>query len=151
MKKIIFASLLLFAGFSTTFAQTPERKNVNVTPVAANGNEKAAEIKFETISHDFGSMSEEDAVKTCVFNFTNTGDAPLIIHQAIATCGCTVPTFTKDPIKPGEKGQIEVTYNGKGKGTGRFMKGITVRSNAKTNPTVRLTIEGVVGEEKPVE
>lgn len=146
MKKIIIASLLLVAGFGTTFAQTPERKNVNTTPVAANAKaEKAAEIKFESITHDFGTIAADNPVK-CTFTFTNTGDAPLIIHQAIATCGCTVPSYSKEPVKPGEKGQIEVTYNGRASSAGRFMKGITVRSNAKTNPTIRLTIEGEVGD-----
>ena len=151
MKRIIIASLLLAAGFGTTFAQEPERKNVNVTPVAANAKtEKAAEIKFESVSHDFGTIVADNPVK-CVFTFTNTGDAPLIIHQAIATCGCTVPTYSKDPVKPGEKGQIEVTYNGRASGATRFMKGITVRSNAKTNPVIRLTIEGEIGEPKAQE
>ena len=74
---------------------------------------------------------------------TNTGDAPLVINQAFASCGCTVPTYTKDPVKPGEKGKIEVTYNGKGKVAGHFSKTITVRSNAKTE-IVRLTIEGTM-------
>ena len=101
MKKIIIASMFLVAGFGSTYAQTPERKNVNVTPVSANAKaEKAAEIKFETITHDFGAIVADNPVK-CVFTFTNTGDAPLIIHQAIATCGCTVPNYSKDPVKPG--------------------------------------------------
>ena len=144
MKRIILASLFLVAGFGFTYAQTPTRKTVTATSVNSNAKvEKAAEIKFETLSHDFGTISAEEPVK-CVFTFSNTGDAPLIIHQAIATCGCTVPNYSKDPVKPGEKGQIEVTYNGRASGMGRFMKGITVRSNAKTNPVIRLSIEGEV-------
>lgn len=146
MKKIIIAALLLVAGAGLMQAQTPARKTVNVTSAAAdNKSGKAAEIKFETLTHDFGTIPASEPVK-CVFAFTNTGDAPLVIHQAIATCGCTIPSYSKDPIKPGEKGQIEVTYNGKAGGIGRFMKGITVRSNAKTHPTIRLTIEGEVEE-----
>lgn len=145
MKKIIITSLLLVAGFGFTFAQNPERKNVNTTPVAANEKtEKMAEIKFETLMHDFGTITADEPVK-CVFSFTNIGDAPLVIHQAMATCGCTVPSYSKDPIKPGEKGQIEVVYDGRKGGKGRFMKGINVRSNAKTN-RVYLTIEGEVAE-----
>ena len=73
---------------------------------------------------------------------TNVGDAPLVIHQAIASCGCTVPTYTKSPIAPGETGTIDVTYNGKGKFPGHFKKTITIRSNAKENGVTRLTIEG---------
>ena len=144
MKRIILASLFIVAGFGYTYAQTPVRKTVTVTTTNSNAKaEKAAEIKFETISHDFGTISADEPVK-CVFTFTNTGDAPLIIHQAIATCGCTVPNYSKDPVKPGEKGQIEVIFNGRASGGGRFMKGITVRSNAKTNPVIRLSIEGEV-------
>ena len=146
MKKIIITSLLLVAGLSFACAQNPERKKVNTTPVTANEKtEKMAEIKFETLTHDFGTISANEPVK-CVFKFTNVGDAPLIIHQAVATCGCTVPSYSKDPIKPGEKGQIEVVYDGRKGGKGRFMKGINVRSNAKSE-RVYLTIEGEVADD----
>lgn len=120
-------------------ASEPQKTTVNVSNTQM---EKNAEIKFETLNHDFGTFSVNDPVVKCVFKFTNVGDAPLIIHQAIASCGCTIPTYTKDPIKPGESGQIEVTYNGKGKFPGRFTKNITVRSNAKETGVVRLTITG---------
>lgn len=151
MKDFLFAALLLVSGFGYAQVATPNNKPVKVTPVEAQGktkdakNEKAAEIRFDAISHDFGVISGNEPAK-CTFTFTNTGTAPLIIHQAIATCGCTVPNYSKDPVKPGEKGQIEVTYNGRAGGMGHFMKGINVRSNAKTNPTVRLTIEGETTE-----
>ena len=108
------------------------------------GEEAQAEIKFDTLKHDFGSFSVESAPEQkCTFTFTNVGNAPLIIQQAFASCGCTVPTYTKDPIKPGEKGQVDVTYNGKGKQFGKFSKTITIRSNAKTE-IVRLSIEGMM-------
>ena len=102
---------------------------------------KYPQIKFEKTVIDMGTFSLEEPVQKCVFKFTNVGDAPLNIVQAFASCGCTVPTYTKDPVKPGERGQIDVTYNGKGKYPGHFSKTITVRSNAKTE-IVRLTIEG---------
>ncbi len=99
-----------------------------------------AEIKFEKTSHDFGSFSESTKV-TCTFKFTNTGDKLLVIHQAIASCGCTVPQYSKEPIKPGESGEIVVTYNGAGKFPGHFKKSITIRTNAKQE-IVRLYVEG---------
>lgn len=99
-----------------------------------------AEIKFEKTSHDFGSFPESQKV-TCTFKFTNTGDNLLVIHQAIASCGCTVPQYPKQPIKPGESGEIIVTYNGAGKFPGHFKKSITIRTNAKQE-IVRLYIEG---------
>ena len=89
-----------------------------------------AEIKFEKTSHNFGSFPETEKV-TCTFKFTNTGDNMLVIHQAIASCGCTVPQYPKQPIKPGESGEIKVTYDGSGKFPGHFKKSITLRTNAK--------------------
>jgi hypothetical protein len=146
MKKIILSALLVLAGAMGVQAQT-QKTDVNVAKTTSS-TAKAAEIKFDTLSHDFGTFSEKDPIVKCTFNFTNVGDAPLIIHQAIASCGCTVPTYTKDPIKPGEKGTIEVTYNGQGKFPGKFRKVVTVRSNAKDTAVARLTIEGNMVEDK---
>lgn len=99
MKKILFVSLLLlFVGFSL------QAQNV-----------KKASIKFEKTTHNFGTFSEKDGVQTVVFSFTNVGESPLLINQAVAACGCTVPTYTKKPIQPGQKGEVKVSYNGAGK------------------------------------
>lgn len=106
-----------------------------------------ADIQFDKTLHHFGTFTEENSIVKCVFTFTNTGDKPLVINQAIASCGCTVPKFTKKPVQPGETGTIEVTYNGKGKMYGHFKKTVTVRTNGKTE-MVRLYIEGVMEEEK---
>lgn len=103
--------------------------------------QKGPEIKFETTSHDFGTFSENDPIVSYEFAFENTGDAPLVIHQAVASCGCTVPDYTKEPILPGKKGTIKVTYNGTGRYPGHFKKSITLRTNAKPE-TMRLNIEG---------
>jgi len=145
MKKFILSALFLLAGMVSVSAQ-PQKTDVNVAK-AQTTSAKAAEIKFDTLSHNFGTFSEKDPIVKCTFNFTNVGTAPLIIHQAIASCGCTVPTPPKDPIKPGEKGAIEVVYNGKGKFPGKFRKTITVRTNAKETAVVRLTIEGLMRAE----
>ncbi|MBO4802528.1 MAG: DUF1573 domain-containing protein [Bacteroidaceae bacterium] len=140
MKKFILSALLLGAF---TFAMQAIEPQKNAVAVAAQQQpgEKTAEIKFDTLTHNFGTFSEKEVVK-CAFNFTNVGEAPLIIHQAIASCGCTIPSYPKDPIKPGESGVIEVTYNGAGKYPGHFKKNITVRTNGKETAVVRLTIEG---------
>ncbi len=106
-----------------------------------------AEIRFDKTSHNYGTFSEANPIVKCTFTFTNTGDAPLIINQAVASCGCTVPKYTKTPVKPGEKGTVEVTYNGKGKFPGHFKKTITVRTNG-TPEMVRLYIEGDMTEAK---
>lgn len=106
-----------------------------------------AEIKFDKTSYNFGKFPESAPKVSCVFTFTNTGNQPLIINQAVASCGCTVPQYTKTPVKPGEKGQIKVTYNGAGKFPGHFKKSITVRTNGKVEMT-RLYIEGDMEESK---
>lgn len=111
----------------------------------AQGNQ--ASIKFDKVVHNFGTFSEDAPTQKCVFTFTNTGTAPLIINQAVASCGCTIPSYTKAPIKPGKKGEIKVTYNGTGAFPGHFKKTITVRTNGVTELT-RLYIEGVMSETK---
>ncbi len=106
-----------------------------------------ADIKFDKVTIDLGTFSENNPVQKCTFTFTNVGQAPLVINQAVASCGCTVPSYTKTPVMPGQKGQIMITYNGKGKFPGHFKKSITVRSNGQTEMT-RLYIEGVMTEAK---
>ena len=124
MKKYLFTAFLMLCSL-VSFAQ--------------QANE--AEIKFDKTSHDFGIFTESNSKVTCTFTFTNTGNKLLVIHQAIASCGCTVPEYPKEPIKPGESGKIVVTYNGEGRFPGHFRKSITIRSNAKQE-IVRLYIEG---------
>ena len=104
-----------------------------------------SKIKFEAMSHDFGTIQETDGDAHCVFKFTNTGTAPLVLHQAIASCGCTVPDFSRTPVEPNQSGTIKVTYNGAGKFPGLFNKTVTIRSNAK-NEVVRLVIKGDMTE-----
>jgi uncharacterized cupredoxin-like copper-binding protein len=147
MKKLILSAIAVMACVLTMQAQ-PQKTEVNASAPQTSTTAKAAEIKFDTMTHDFGTFSEKDPIVQCTFTFTNVGTAPLIIHQAIASCGCTVPTYTKDPIKPGEKGTIEVTYNGQGKFPGKFRKTITVRTNAKNTAVSRLSIEGTMTEAK---
>ena len=142
MKKIFILAFLMLT-VSVTQAQTQQQK-VSTSEVKVTGVTKAenyAEIKFDALRHNFGKFSKNDPIVKCSFKFTNTGTAPLVIHQAFASCGCTVPTFTKEPVKPGENGVIDVTYNGTDKFPGHFQKTITIRSNAVSEVT-RLIIEG---------
>lgn len=129
MKKIVTIAILLFSCFTMAMAQQSEAK-----------------IKFDKVSHDFGTFSENAPVQECVFSFINEGSAPLIINQAFASCGCTIPAYTKAPVMPGKKGQIKITYNGKGKFPGHFKKTITVRTNGNPEMT-RLYVEGVMKED----
>lgn len=105
-----------------------------------------AEIKFEKTVHNFGTFKESETQKT-VFKFTNTGNEPLVIHQAITSCGCTVAKYTLTPVDPGKTGEVEIVYNGKGKLFGHFRKSITIRSNAES-PITRISIEGTMNEDE---
>lgn len=123
MKKLFLAiALILGVGF------------------VANAQSAAAEFKFETESHDFGKIElNKPAVFT--FNFTNVGDAPLIISKVETTCGCTVSEYTQTPVKKGEKGFVKVTITPVGSPL-PFNKAITLTSNARTTTKV-LYIKGV--------
>lgn len=124
-KLIIFCTtLLVFISFSVFTAQ-------------AQNN---SEFKFETETHDFGKIPQGTPV-TYEFKFENVGTEPLIISKVESTCGCTVPEYTKTPIKPGEQGMISVTFNA-AQAT-PFSKMVTIRSNAKT-PVKALYIKGTV-------
>jgi len=138
MKKITFLISLILVSAITVFAQATE-------PVKIEDNPNAPEITFEKTTHDYGTVAfGGDGV--CTFKFTNTGKEPLILQQPQSSCGCTVPTWPKEPVLPGNSSEIQVTYNTKK--AGPINKTVTVRSNAKTN-TVVLRITGKVEQEAP--
>ena len=99
------------------------------------------EFKEETINYGEVEKGKDDGIR--VFEFTNTGDEPLLIKNAKSSCGCTVPEWPKDPIAPGAKGQIKVQYN---MNPGPISKTITIESNATNKPDgmVPLRIKGTV-------
>jgi len=107
-------------------------------------------ITFEKTEHDFGKINEEDGRVSVVFEFRNEGMSPLVLSNVRASCGCTTPTWTKDPVEPGQTGAITVTYNPNGR-PGRFQKTVTITSNAK-EATTRVYIKGEVipKQAKPV-
>lgn len=82
---------------------------------------------FESTFHDFGKMTQGEQVKK-VFSFTNDGDEPLIISSHHVQCGCTTPKYSKEPIMPGESGEIEVGFNSAGK-KGMQNKTVTLTTN----------------------
>lgn len=117
--------------------------NPNTDPMAAKipGQKKITSIQFEKTKHDFGKMDEGDRPKT-VFNFTNTGNEPLVIGSAVASCGCTVANWPRGPIAPGESSRIDVEFDSKKK-SGEVTKTVTVTSNT-IPPKHVLTIRGTV-------
>jgi hypothetical protein len=122
--KSLFATLLLFLSFSA-FVQ-------------------AQDIKFESLEVNYGSIDKgADGVR--VFKFTNPGQAPLIISNAQGSCGCTVPTYPKEPIMPGESGEIRVKYDTQR--VGAFTKYVTLTTNATSGTSTQLKIFGDVKPE----
>lgn len=102
-------------------------------------------IRFDKVTHNFGTFAEENN-QTRVFRFTNVGDKPLVVHQALPSCGCTVADFTKTPVQPGKTGEVKITYSGRGRGEGYFKKLIVVTFNGDRR--VRLYIEGTMTKGK---
>lgn len=100
-------------------------------------------IKFNEMIHDFGDIKEEAGRTGYSFEFTNTGGQPLVIHNVVASCGCTSPDWTKTPIAPGGKGFVKATYDPANR-PGPFNKTITVSSNA-VEASMILRITGNVG------
>lgn len=100
-----------------------------------------ARISFEQNVHDYDTISQ-GSDGNCVFRFTNTGNAPLLIADVNASCGCTKPRWDKKPVMPGESGVIHVTYNTML--TGHFRKTLVVRTNAANGNNQVLRIKGFV-------
>ena len=113
---------------------------VMLAPLAAQT--VAPKISFEKNLHDFGKFKEADGKVTYKFEFVNTGGDDLFIQNVTASCGCTAPQWTREPVPPGGKGFVAATYNPAGR-PGPFRKYITVISNSNSG-SVRLTIAGEV-------
>ncbi|MBI4645005.1 MAG: DUF1573 domain-containing protein [Bacteroidia bacterium] len=141
MKRILLQfSVLLFAA---TFSMAQNQNETTTTPVNEPPNPNTPVIEFEKTVYDFGNFPF-DGDGSCSFLFKNTGIDPLVINNAKASCGCTVPNWPKQPILKGQQDTIHVKYNTKRQG--QFTKTITISSNAKT-PQVTLTIKGTVGQQ----
>ena len=104
--------------------------------------EEYAQATFPENKHDFGTIREADGPVTTTFEFVNTGNKPLIILDAAASCGCTRPNYTTKPVKPGKKGKVTVTYSPLGR-PGGFRKTVRVKTIGRERTTM-LTIEGTV-------
>ncbi len=135
-------------SIATNPIATPLQANTptTVTPPPAPPKQLSVDraktnMAFAEINHNFGTI-KQDSKNTKIFKFTNTGAEPLIIEDAKGSCGCTVPVYPREPIKPGETGEIEVVYS-PGKQQGNQNKTITITAN--TNPiTTTLNISANV-------
>lgn len=128
MKKLFFLMIVLASVATQSFAQAP----------VATGD--LAVANFDAQNFDFGKIKQGSPV-THEFKFTNTGKVPMIITNVQASCGCTTPDWSKEPIAPGSKGFIKATYNAAS--AGAFNKAVTVTANIP-NGSVQLFIKGEV-------
>ena len=129
MKKVLFSLLVAFVA------------TMGANTVVAQGVENGAKVEFAKEVHDYGTI-ENGANGECTFEFTNTGNAPLIISNAKGSCGCTVPSWPKEPLAPGATAVITVKYDTKRPGA--INKNVTITSNAVDNPTKVIRIKGNV-------
>ncbi len=146
MKKVLLIvtvfSAVLFTSCKENAAEKVKEDNV---AEAANRDAKATQfaiMEFAEKEFDFGEIDNGTPVEH-LFKFKNTGDAPLVIVNAKASCGCTVPEYSKTPVAPGEEGELLVKFNGKGKGT--VSKTVTITANTKTGKEtlkIKATIKG---------
>ncbi len=107
-----------------------------------NAQQKGANISFEKEIHDFGKIKEDDGKVEFKFMFTNTGNSPLIINKVKASCGCTSPTWTEQPIMPGKKGYVSAVFDPRNR-PGNFNKSIFVETNTTKARNI-LRIKGEV-------
>ncbi|MFT4644477.1 MAG: hypothetical protein ACI8ZX_000880 [Planctomycetota bacterium] len=158
---ILTAAVLGLTSCNEEAATATEAVEINATELKNNPAEKVENIQKEVIQnttaavtetttmsvdrmvHDFGTIADDKQVTT-KFTITNTGDKPLIITQAKGSCGCTVPEYPKTPIAPGETGEIDVTFNPKGK-EGAQNKTVTLIANTTPANTV-MNIKSVVNK-----
>ncbi|MGL1885099.1 MAG: DUF1573 domain-containing protein [Reichenbachiella sp.] len=117
-------TILFFAAILISFTSNAQDGAEFVPP--------GAHITFAVAAYDFGDITQGDKV-SYTFEFTNDGDTPLIISNVLTTCGCTAPSWPREPIAPGTSNKIDVTFNSTGK-IGHQNKVITVQSNASNNP-----------------
>ncbi len=139
MKKLFSVLILATIAFTSVIGQNTQP----VEPVKQD-NPNAPVIKFESEVHNYGKVPI-NGDGSCQFKFTNTGKEPLILSNVKASCGCTVPSWPKEPIPPGGSGVIDVKYTTMNRAH-TINKSITVFSNASNN-TVILRLEGEVYED----
>lgn len=129
------------ASNSATAEVKTTSQDMSAQGAQAAATTDVAVLSFTETSYDFGTIQEGDTVKH-TFNFTNTGKAPLIIQNAVSTCGCTVPEWTRTPIAPGQKGEMSVVFNSKGK-AGVQSKAVSVTANTQPEIT-QVVLQGIV-------
>ncbi len=127
MKRILFTLITMLA----------------VSCLSLMAADKGAEIEFDTVKHDFGTIKASNGVVTATYRFTNTGTKPLVIVKVTnGGCGCTTPAYPKQPISPGQSGEVTINFNPAGR-RGEFNREVKVTTNASKKRTA-LNFSGVI-------
>jgi hypothetical protein len=151
-KTILAISLaFVFASCADSGSENIDTNVVNNPLTASEGageNVKLPVMTFDEVLYDFGTITEGESVHV-TFEFTNTGEADLVISSANSSCGCTVPDWPKKPIQPGEKGKIKVVFNSAGKG-GPIHKQVNISANTQPEQN-QVAIKGEVLKSKTEE
>src|SRR5574344_133116 len=132
MKKLLFLSLFVAMAMGSINAQNATESQNRIS---------GPRIEFNDLVHNYGQI-KKGGDGNCQFTFTNNGNEPLILSNVKASCGCTSPSWPKDPIMPGQSSTIKVHYDTNR--LGGFTKTVTVTSNAADNPRLVLKIKGNV-------
>lgn len=130
MKTYILLSITCFLLIITSTSCSESVKKEETTQ-KTDSISSSPTLSFEESTHDFGTVLQGEKVSHS-FTFTNNGNADLIISSATGSCGCTVPSFPKEPIAPGKSGKINVVFDSEGK-MGRVDKSVTIMSNCNPN------------------
>ena len=148
MKKIVVTLIIVTSTFAFIACSKGNAKSKISEENIANAKERDSKIgkgapiaSFDKETFDFGTVVEGEIVKT-TFVITNNGKSDLVVTDAKATCGCTVPVWPKDPIGPGDKGNIEVSFNTSGK-PNKQSKSVTLYTNTEKGTEV-VKITGMV-------
>ncbi len=124
---------------------TTQTLPAGITPqaVAQNQNVVAAKtLTFDNKVHDFGEISESDGPQTCIFKYTNNADVAIVIQRVIVSCACTQADWSEKPVKPGESGEIKISFSNR-IGKGNFDKSISVFVSSSPHQTI-LRVKGTV-------
>lgn len=162
MKKLVFMGMVALSAFAACKSDKPDLNKeatlgdiMNSTkvsnsdlirnPVTADAPvnpDEVPQISFTETAYDFGTINQGDTI-VHVFKFKNTGNAPLVVSNARAGCGCTIPSWPKQPIAPGAEGSIRVKFNSRGK-EGHIDKPVTITANTYPSTTSEVKITGEV-------
>ena len=134
MKYSLYTTLLAFLLFGSTSAVAQDETNPDEKPVITLTPVGTPKLIMLETEHDFGTIDAGIKV-THVFTFVNEGSAPLVISKINTPCGCTAPSWSKEPIEPGQTGEITVTFNSTGK-AGNQVKSLSIIYNSEMSPTM---------------